>query len=97
MRNVKRTIRVHTTEVIEELAPPQLIERAVLRGRHEPRSGIIGYSGLGPLLERTHERIVRELLRDPDLIQHACEARDDLGRFHSPHRLDRALNARRGH
>jgi hypothetical protein len=93
----RRLVGDRLMAALEELAPPQLIERAVLRSRHQPRARVVGDSGRGPSLERAQECLLRELLGEPDLRQHAREARDDLGRFHAPHRLDRALNGRLGH
>jgi hypothetical protein len=46
---------------LEQLAAPQQVDGAVLRGSHEPRTGLFGHARERPLLERDHERILCEL------------------------------------
>src|SRR3954469_6138820 len=42
-----------------ERAPAQSVDRAVLRGRHEPRAGFVWHALGWPLLERGYERVLR--------------------------------------
>jgi hypothetical protein len=76
-----------------ELAAAQAVDGAVLRRRHEPRAGVVGHARLGPLLERRHERVLRELLGEADVAHHAREAGDDPRRLDPPDGVDRAANA----
>ena len=73
------------------------IDRAMLRGGHEPCAGIIGNARLGPLLERDHERILREVLGQADVAHDAREPGDHLRRLDSPDGIDRAVRIRKRH
>jgi hypothetical protein len=63
---------------------------AVLRGRHQPRAGVVGDARARPSLERSHERILGELLRSPHVSRQTNEASDELGRLDLVDRLDDA-------
>ncbi len=52
--------------------------------------GLSGTPDLRPLLQRHDQRILRQLLRQPNVAQHARQAGDELRRFHAPDRIDRA-------
>lgn len=70
------------------LAPPQLVERAVLRRGHEPGAGVVRDPARGPALHRHDQRLLREVLGEPDVAHHAHEAADQPGGFDPPDRLD---------
>ena len=53
------------------LAASQVIDRAMLRRRHEPRARIVRHARLGPLLEGRDERVLRQVFRDPDVADDA--------------------------
>src|SRR5258708_13459639 len=59
-----------TTEMfvllVLHLAAPQVVDRTMLCRRHEPGPGIIRDAGLGPLLERGDDRVLRQLFADAD-------------------------------
>ena len=60
---------------LEQLVPAEKIDRAVLGGGHEPRTGIVGNPRLGPFLERDDERILREILGLPDVAARCARGR----------------------
>ncbi len=76
---------------LECLAPPMEVDRAMLRGGHEPGTRIVGDAGLRPPLERYDEGILRELLCDADVACESREAGDQPRRLDPPDRLDRAV------
>src|SRR5207244_13010725 len=61
---------------------------AMLRGGHEPGARIVRDARLGPPLERREQRLLREILREPDIPHHPCEARDEPGGFDPPDCID---------
>ena len=65
------------------LPPPELIDRAILRGGHEPRAGVLRDARLGPSLHRDDEGFLREVLGEPDVAHHADEAADQPWRIRS--------------
>ena len=71
--------------------PPQLVDRTMLRRRHEPGRRVVRYPRDGPLLERGHERILRELLGSPDVAHDAGEACDETRGFDAPDGFDCAV------
>ena len=71
---------------LEKLAAPEVIDRAVLRGCHEPCARVARDSRLRPLLQRRHERILREVFGQPDVAHDARQRRDELRRFDLPDR-----------
>src|SRR5439155_17122630 len=75
----------------EQLVAAEEVDRTVLRGGHQPGTGIARDAGLRPLLERGDERIVREVLGEPDVAYDPREAGDDPRRFDPPDRVDRAM------
>jgi hypothetical protein len=56
-----------------EHAPPRTVDRPVLGRRHEPRAGIVGTPDCRPALERAQQRVLREVLREPDVAHDARE------------------------
>ena len=73
------------------LGAAQTVERAVARSRGQPRTGLVRHAGPGPGFHRRHQRVLRQLLRQPDVTHHAGEAGDDPGRFDAPDRFDGAV------
>src|SRR5262245_20607905 len=49
-----------------------LINRMMFGGYHEPRAGLIGDAGLGPLLEGSDEGALREILGETHIADEAC-------------------------
>src|SRR3954453_14959910 len=76
---------------LDQLGAAILVERAVLRGRHQPGGGIVRNTVLRPALERGHQRVLRQLLGEPDVARDARNAGDDLRLLDSPDRLDRLM------
>src|SRR5207247_3639700 len=75
---------------LEELAAAEVIERAVLRCRHEPRAWVVRNARSGPGLERGDEGVLRELLGEADVAHPARECGDHFGRLDPPPRVARA-------
>jgi hypothetical protein len=73
---------------LEPLAPAQQIDRAMLRGAHQPRARLVGDTRVGPLLERRDERVLRELLREADVADDPGETGDQPGGLDSPDGVD---------
>jgi hypothetical protein len=82
---------------VDALPAAQLVERAVLRGGHEPRAGALGQARARPRLERRDERVLRELLGAADVAGEAREAGDEPGGLDAEDRVDRAGGGLLGH
>ncbi len=76
---------------LDQLRAPPLVERAVLRGRHQPGGGIVRDALLGPALERDHQRVLREFLGGADVARDARQAGDDFRLLDAPDRVDRLM------
>src|SRR5205823_14134169 len=76
---------------LERLAAPDQVDRAVLRGPHEPGGRPLGNALGGPLLERGDKGVLCELLGGPDLPDDASQPGDEPGRLDAPDRFDRAM------
>ena len=76
---------------LEQLAAAQAVDRAVLRGRHQPGARVVGHARLRPVLERGDQRVLRQLLGEADVAHHAREPGDQPGRLDPPDRVDRAM------
>src|SRR5437588_261380 len=75
----------------EKFVPAKVIDRAMLRGGHEPGAWVIRDARLGPLFERGNESVLRELLGKADVAHNARQPGDDPGRLDSPDRVNRAM------
>src|SRR6266566_155769 len=71
--------------------------RAMFGGRHEPGPRIVRHAGLGPLLERGDQRVLRQILRDADVADDACQTRDESGGFDPPDCIDGFSSRSTGH
>lgn len=67
------------------------VDRPVLRGCHEPRTGVVGDACLGPVLQRRDKCVLRQLLGKTDIAHDSREPGNDPGRLDSPDRVDRAM------
>src|SRR5256885_3198166 len=65
-----------------------MVDRAMLRGGHEPGARITWHARLRPLLERRKESVLRKILSQPHVAHDPCQAGDELGGFDSPDRVD---------
>ena len=72
-------------------APPDHVDRLLLRDRHEPGAGLVRDARDRPVLERGDERVVRELFGEAHVADHARKARDQLRRLDPIDRVDRAV------
>jgi hypothetical protein len=69
----------------------QGVDRTLLGGGHEPGARVVRHARRRPLLERDHERVLRQLLGQADVAHHPGEPGDDPGRLDPPDRFDRAM------
>src|SRR5216683_3309810 len=76
---------------LERLAASDEVDRAVLRGPHEPGPWPLWHSICRPLLERGDERVLREILSSPDVADDASQPGYEPGRLDPPDRFDRAV------
>ena len=75
----------------EQLGATKIVDRPMLGGRHQPGARVSRHAGLGPLLQRRHQRIVRKILGHADVPDNAGQAGDEPRRFDPPDRVDRAV------
>jgi hypothetical protein len=78
--------------LLDAFVTPEVVERAVFGHLHQPRAGIARHAFGRPLLERGDQRVVREILGEADVTDHADETGDQAGRFDAPDRVDSALD-----
>ncbi len=72
----------------EHAAATQRIDRAPFRRRHQPCAGIVRDAFLGPDFEGGHERILRQLLGDADIVSDARNRGDEACGLDLPHGLN---------
>ena len=63
---------------------PEVVDAAPLRGGHQPRDRVLRYAGRGPLLERGHECVLRQVLGELHVTGHPGESADEAGRLGPP-------------
>ena len=68
-----------------------MVDRAMLGGGHEPGARVVRDARLRPLLERGDQRILCQVLREPDVAHDPREAGDESRRLDPPDRVDRAM------
>src|SRR5207244_2351049 len=64
---------------LEGLATADRVDRAMLRGAHQPGARSLRNARYRPLLERRHQGILRELLGRPDVVDDANQPGDEPG------------------
>jgi hypothetical protein len=65
------------------------VDRATLRGGHEPGTRILRDARMGPLRERGDDRVLCDVLGERNVAHDAHECADEPRRLQSPDRLDR--------
>ncbi len=63
---------------------PEVVDAAPLRGGHQPRDRVLRDAGGGPLLERGHECVLRQVLGELHITGHPGEGADEAGRLGPP-------------
>ncbi len=63
----------------ERLAAADEIDRAMLRGRHQPRSRLLRHAGDGPLLQGGDQGVLRQLFGCPDIPDETGQPGDQPG------------------
>src|SRR5260221_856122 len=79
--------------LLEQLASAKMVYRPMLRDRHEPGGRALRNALLWPLLERGDERVLRELLREPQVAHDPRQTGDQLGRLDAPDSVNGAMRA----
>ena len=77
---------------LDAFVTAEVVERAVLGDRHQPRAGIARHAFGRPLFERGDQRVMREILGQADVADDADETGDQARRFDAPDRVDGALD-----
>jgi len=72
--------------------PAQRVDRPVLGDPHQPAARVVGHARLGPLRQRRDQRVLRELLRRPDVAHDAREPRDQPRRLDTPECVDGSVH-----
>jgi hypothetical protein len=67
------------------------VDRAVLRGGHEPSARVVRDARFRPLLERGDESVLRKFLGKADIAHDPRETGDDPGGLNPPDRIDGAM------
>ena len=76
---------------LDQFRSPQPVDRAMLRGGHEPGARVVRGAGGRPPLECGDERVLRKLLGKTDVAHHPRETGDELRLLYPPDRVDRAM------
>ncbi len=75
---------------------PQRVHRAPFAHRRQPRPRIVRHPGGGPLLQRRHQRVLRQFLGQADVVRDPGQGGRHTRRLDAPHRLDRTAGVRHG-
>ena len=70
----------------------QPVDRPVLAGGHEPGARVVRDARLRPLLQRGHQRLLRQVLRQPDVAHDPGQPGDQPRGLDPPDGVDRALD-----
>ena len=78
---------------LRDLAPegvgaPEVVDAAPLRGGHQPCGRVVRYAGGGPLLQRSHQGVLREIRGELHVAGHPHEGADEAGRIGPPRGMD---------
>ncbi len=82
--------------LLDAFVAAEVVEGAVFGDLHQPRAGVARHAFGRPLFERRDQRVVREILGEADVADHADESGDQAGRFDAPDRVDGALDVGAG-
>ena len=83
----------HLLQLAREVdVAPDAVDGPPPGGRREPCTRLGRYAVAGPLLERLHEGVLREVLGEADVTDDAGHDRRDLGGLHAPDGLEGALD-----
>src|SRR5229473_7005353 len=73
---------------LQQLVSAPMIDRAMLRGSHEPGARVVRDARLRPLLERGNESVLCEFLGKTDIAHNPRETGDDPGGLDPPDRVN---------
>jgi hypothetical protein len=82
---------------LDQLPAAQAIDRAMLGRSHQPGTWLVRNARLRPLLKRSDERVLRQLLGKAHIAHHARKAGDELGLLNTEDRVDGAMGVSRHH
>ena len=77
---------------LEKLVAPHHVDRAALRGSHQPCPGIVRHARLRPLVERREQRVLGKVFRESDVAHDSREPGDEPSGLYSPDRVDCAVS-----
>ena len=69
----------------------EMINRPMLRRRHQPSARIIRHARLRPLLQRSNQCVLRQILRNAHVAHHPRKPGNNPRRFDPPNRVNRAM------
>ena len=72
----------------EDVGTPEVIDSAPLRGGHQPRDRVVRDARGRPLLERSDEGVLRQVLGEAHIAGHPGEGTDEAGRLGPPGGVD---------
>jgi hypothetical protein len=76
---------------LEALGAAEVVDRAVLGGRHQPGARVVRDTRHRPLLEGDQQSVLRQLLGEADVAHDARQTGDQTRRFDAPDGVDRAV------
>lgn len=76
---------------VDDPGAAHVVERAPLRGRHQPRARVVGHAIGRPALEREDERVLCELLGAPEITREPREPGHEARELDAKHRGDRVV------
>ena len=82
---------------LERRVASHRVDRPELRGGHQPGARVVGDAGPRPPLERRDQRVLGEVLRQPDVADDPGQAGDQPGGLDPPDGLDRPVGRRLRH
>ena len=69
---------------VQRCGAPEVVDAAPLRDGHQPPRRVLRHARRRPLLERSHECVLRQVLGESDITGHPRECADEAGRFGPP-------------
>jgi hypothetical protein len=77
---------------VEHAMSAKVIDGSMLGRLHQPRPGIVGHSGTGPLFKRDQQRFLGQVFCETDVAHEARKPGDQLSGFDSPNSINGAMD-----
>ena len=78
-----------------QLIAPDAVDAPPLGDGHQPRAGLVRHAIRRPLFQRSHERVLGQILGQAHIAHPPGERGNELGRFDAPDRVDGAMDSGR--